>query len=84
MSVLSRDVSCQEAVELVTDYLEDALSTRERRGLERHLARCAGCAGYLEQVRAVIAATGAVGPDDLEPATLQGLVELFELHRGVR
>jgi anti-sigma factor RsiW len=82
VSVLTRDVSCREAVELVTDYLEDALSARDRRRLERHLAKCDGCAGYLAQVRAVVVATGAVGPEDLEPGTLQGLVELFEQYKG--
>jgi anti-sigma factor RsiW len=82
VSVLTRDVVCREAVELVTDYLEDALSPRERRGLERHLAKCDGCAGFLELVRAAIAATGRVGPEDLDPATLDGLVQLFEQYKG--
>ncbi len=82
MSVLTRDVTCREAVELVTDYLEGSLSTRERRRFEHHLARCDGCEGYLAQVRAVVAATGAVGPEDLDPATLQGLVALFEQYKG--
>ena len=31
---------CQEAVELVTDYLEDALSPADRRRFEAHLAVC--------------------------------------------
>jgi anti-sigma factor RsiW len=80
--MLTRDVSCREAVELVTDYLEDALSTRERRRFEHHLARCDGCEGYLAQVRAVVVATGAVGPEDLDPVTLGGLLELFEHYKG--
>ena len=79
MSLLTRDVSCREAVELVTDYLEGALSTRERRRLERHLAKCDGCSGYLEQIRDVVRATGAVGPEDLDPETLGGLVDLRAL-----
>ena len=77
MSVLSRDIACREAVELVTDYLEDTLSSKDRRRFERHLERCDGCTAYLDQVRATIAATGAVGPDDLDEATLAGLVTLF-------
>jgi hypothetical protein len=82
VSLLTKDVSCQEAVELVTDYLEDALSSRERRSLDRHLARCAGCEGYLEEVRAVVVATGAVGPEDLAPETLAGLVQLYEQYKA--
>ena len=82
MSVLTRDVSCREAVELVTDYLEGALSARERRSLERHLGKCDGCAGYLEQVRAVVVVTGAVGPEDLDPETMAGLVQLYEQYKA--
>lgn len=81
MSVFTRDLVCQQAVELVTDYLEGVLSRRERRALERHLAACDGCEGYLEQVREVLVATGSVGPEDLDPSTLEGLVQLFHEHR---
>ena len=82
MSMLTRDLVCKEAVELVTDYLEGALSRRDRRSLERHLAECDGCVAYLEQVREVVTATGRVGPEDLDPATLEGLVDLYRAHRG--
>lgn len=82
MSLLVGDVSCQQAVELVTDYLEGTLSNRERRRLERHLKACDGCSAYLDQVRAVQEATGKVGPEDLDATTLEGLVELFRQHRG--
>ena len=34
------DLSCQELVELVTDYLDGALPARERRRFERHLETC--------------------------------------------
>jgi anti-sigma factor RsiW len=72
---------CQEAVELVTDYLEGHLSRRERRRFEKHLADCDGCSAYLDQIRQSIALTGRVGPDELSDATVDGLVELFERYR---
>ncbi|HEV3328180.1 MAG TPA: zf-HC2 domain-containing protein [Acidimicrobiales bacterium] len=81
MSVFTKDLVCQQAVELVTDYLEGVLSRGERRAFERHLEGCDGCAGFLEQVREVLVATGRVGPDDLDPATLDGLVQLYREHR---
>lgn len=77
MSVWVRDIVCKQAVELVSDYLEGALPPRARRRLERHLANCDACTAYLAQMRASIAATGAVGPDDLDDATLDGLTELY-------
>ena len=81
MSVFTKDLVCQEAVELVTDYLEGVLSRRERRAFEHHLEACDGCEAFVEQVREALAATGRVGPDDLDPATLDGLVELYRAHR---
>jgi anti-sigma factor RsiW len=81
VSVFTKDLVCQQAVELVTDYLEGVLSRRDRRAFERHLEGCDGCAGFLEQVREVLVATGEVGPDDLAPATLDGLVQLYREHR---
>jgi len=77
MSVLSPSLQCREAVELMSDYLEGALSRRKRRRLERHLAGCDACSGYLEQLRVTIATTGSVAPEDLDQETVDGLVDLF-------
>jgi len=82
VSVLARDISCQQAVELVTDYLEDTLSRGDRKRFERHLEKCDGCEGYLAQIREVIQASGSVGPEDLDAATLDGLVQLFREYEG--
>jgi anti-sigma factor RsiW len=48
------DLTCRELVELVTDYLEDALPEPERERFEAHLAECEGCRRYMEQMRATI------------------------------
>jgi anti-sigma factor RsiW len=70
-------LSCQELVELVTDYLEDALPPEERARFEHHLERCNGCTNYVEQIRITIMLTGRVHEDDLAPATRTALVEAF-------
>jgi anti-sigma factor RsiW len=49
-----RRLCCREVVELVTDYLEGALPARTRARVERHLARCRGCAAYVQQMREVV------------------------------
>ena len=54
----TRGLTCHEVVELVTDYLEDALSAEDRRRVEEHLALCDGCEGYLAQMRETIRITG--------------------------
>jgi anti-sigma factor RsiW len=71
-------MTCRQAVALASDYLDGALSRRDRRRLERHLAKCDGCSEYLAQLRAAVRATGQVEPDELDPATLEGLVGLYE------
>jgi len=78
---LTKDLTCFDAVAFVSDYLDGALPRRARRRLERHLRNCDACAAYLDQMRASIDATGTVGPDDLSPETLEGIVALFERYR---
>ncbi len=51
---LRRSVSCQQLVELATEYLENELSAPQRRAVDRHLADCADCQNYLEQLRVTI------------------------------
>jgi anti-sigma factor RsiW len=46
MRLLRRDLVCQQAVELVTEYLEGTLSRSARRRFEAHLAGCPHCPEY--------------------------------------
>ena len=77
MLSLRRSLECQQAVELVTDYLEGSLSRRERRRLEAHLRACPNCSAYLEQIQAVIALSGSVDPEDLNERASSDLIDLF-------
>jgi anti-sigma factor RsiW len=72
-----RALVCREAVELVTDYLEGALSGADRRRLEEHLAACPHCSAYLEQIRMTIALAGRVEPEALQPEVQDELVALY-------
>ena len=76
-----RDIVCREAVELVTDYLEDALSQAQRRRFEAHLAHCPDCPEYLAQMRAIVALAGQVTPDDLTSRMRQEFVSLYRRWR---
>jgi anti-sigma factor RsiW len=78
---LRRDLVCQQAVELVTDYLEGALARRDRRRFERHLAGCPHCTEYLTQMRMTIRLTGAVTPEDLTPQMRSDLIDLYRNFR---
>jgi anti-sigma factor RsiW len=81
MRLRSPDLVCRQAVTLMSDYLDGALTRRDRRRLERHLAACDACTAYLEQLRAVVASSGVVEPEDLDEDTVEGLVELFHRYR---
>jgi anti-sigma factor RsiW len=82
MKLLPSPLVCRDAVELVSDYLEGTLSRRDRRRLEKHLALCDACTAYLDQMRATIAASGTVGPEDLPSDVVEGLVNLFRQYRS--
>ena len=49
------ELACKQLVELVADYLDDALSPEMRARFEEHLAGCNGCTTYLGQTRRVMA-----------------------------
>jgi len=70
-------IECQKVVELVTAYLDDALSPRDRRRLEAHLDACPHCSGYLEQIGETIALTGRIEAEDLSPEALEDLTGVF-------
>jgi anti-sigma factor RsiW len=70
------DLSCQELVELVTDYLECALPAEQRARFDAHLSECPGCERYLEQMRATIALARA-GADLERRPEVSGLLEAF-------
>jgi anti-sigma factor RsiW len=71
------ELSCQELVELVTDYLEGALPSELRDRFERHIAHCSGCQAYLKQMRATISATGTLSVESLSPETERTLLDAF-------
>lgn len=82
MKLTTYSIVCRDAVELVSDYLEGALSRRDSRRLEKHLKGCPNCSAYLEQIRVTIAVAGEVSPNDLSPEALSDLVDLYRRFRS--
>jgi anti-sigma factor RsiW len=75
------EMPCQEVVEMVTDYLEGALSPADRRRLEHHLAGCPHCTEYLAQIRETIRLAGRVTQEDLTPPMRTELTDLYRRWR---
>ena len=76
------DLPCRDFVELATDYLEGALTVQQRLVVERHLAFCAPCVDYLDQMRAVIAATGKLREEDVPEPVMESLLDAFRALHG--
>lgn len=75
------DVTCQEIVEIVNDYVEGALGPHEREAVELHLNLCDGCSDYLQQLRVAIALTGELPADALSPEVEDELCSAFRNFR---
>jgi len=83
--VPAEELTCQEVVEIVTEYLEGSMAVEHRLLFEEHLLICSGCAAYLDQMRGTIRLTGALRADDLDPAAREELLDLFrDWKRGAR
>lgn len=73
---------CQEMVELVTDYLEGALTRSQRLRFEAHLAGCEHCTEYLRQMRVTIRLTGTITAEDMTPHMRAELTALYRRWRA--
>jgi anti-sigma factor RsiW len=69
-------------VELVTAYIEDALSDRQRRRFEAHLEGCPHCTEYLRQMRVTIALTGRLHEEMLSEDMRREFTVLFHRWRA--
>ena len=67
-------ITCQEVVDLVSDYIEAALPGDQAALFEQHLNFCDGCMNYVEQLRTTVASVGALReeavPDDVKAQLL--------------
>ncbi len=60
-------LTCQEAIDLLVDYLDRTLGKRLLAELERHLADCAPCRAYLRTYRRTRDLTARAVPEDMPP-----------------
>jgi anti-sigma factor RsiW len=72
-----RPLSCQQMVELVTEYLDGVMEPRRRARFEAHLAGCDGCTNYLEQFRTTVSVVGRLEVGDVPEPVMAELVSAF-------
>jgi anti-sigma factor RsiW len=76
MSADVEHLTCRELVDVLTDYLENALDPAQRAEIERHLVICRGCANYVEQMRSTLDLLGRIA-DDPAPVQDERLLAMF-------
>jgi anti-sigma factor RsiW len=81
MAESSDHITCRELVEMVTDYLEDALSADDTALVEQHVNFCAGCEWYVDEMRRTVAAGGQLREEDVPKSTIEALTAAFRDRR---
>jgi len=51
-------LACDDVMQRVTEYLDDALPPGAKGAFERHLAECANCTRYLHEIRQTLQRLG--------------------------
>jgi predicted anti-sigma-YlaC factor YlaD len=74
-------ISCQEVVEVITDYLEGKLAAEDAAIFEAHLELCEGCRWYLEQMRTTITAVGRIEEEAVPPELQDTVLAAFRNRR---
>ena len=75
--MIEHAMTCQELVELITSYLDEALPADIRQRFERHLAVCPGCGIYLAQMRMTLRLLGTLSTETIPETTQQELLAAF-------
>jgi hypothetical protein len=74
---MAEHVTCQEVVELVSDYLDQALPPEEASLFEQHVNFCDGCDWYLDQMRSTVSTVGRITEQDVPDETREKLLAAF-------
>ena len=77
VTAMEDEVTCQELVEIVSEYLEGAMPEPERERFDTHLEDCEGCRRYLDQMRTTIRIMGRLTTESLDPGAKDQLLQLF-------
>lgn len=73
-------ITCADSIELVTDYLDAALSESDLDDFETHLSLCEGCQVFLDQIRKTITLTSQSRQTtvELEPSDMDQLLAALD------
>jgi anti-sigma factor RsiW len=75
-------MTCRQVVELMTDYLDGALSPDDRARFEAHLAGCDGCRAYLAEMRTTREVVGRLADESIPKSLEDELLKAFRDWKG--
>lgn len=78
MSERASGYTCREVIDLVTEYLEGAMTPETRTDVELHLNYCDGCSTFLDQIRVAAESAGRLSEEQIPEATRAALLEAFQ------
>ncbi len=70
MRPMDTRLTCDDVMQRVTEYLDQALPPGAATAFERHLAECASCTRYLQEIRQTIHRLGTL-PREPMPTTMK-------------
>ncbi len=71
-------MTCKELVDLITEYLEGALSASDHLRFEQHVDRCSPCRIYVEQMRQTIRVVGKLSEESIPDDAKALLLRVFD------
>ena len=74
-------VSCQEAIDLLMDYLEGELPSTRAAALETHLSGCSPCLAFLNTYRSTIQVSRQFTVEEIPPELTDRLLEFLKRER---
>jgi len=77
-------LNCKEITQLVTDYVEGALSLRDRLRFQLHIGMCRHCRAYLRQMKLTAKTLGYLPEPELPPDVEGELLARFETWKASR
>lgn len=77
LHLMAGNMSCQELVELITEYLEDSMPFWDRVRFQVHLGFCSGCRNYLNQMKQTIQTLGQLPADPIPEDIRDELLKRF-------
>lgn len=74
---MTHEISCKELVDLVADYMDEAISDDARAKFEQHLSECGYCSAYVQQMHLTVKLTNKLTEPEADQPAPDELMNIF-------